>query len=816
MLQRQRRKHRNSTRPLEEEEAPEVLPLDPGRNTSQPGLWLLLAVPVAAISLCGSKEPWAIGSVWLLMALCVIVRPPARPLSPLLWVPLVLIPILALTAFLPQAWSPVPEWRLTLEQDLNVKLPSTRSPQPWITLDSWIMLTLGISWLLYCLSQAFTDMERRRAVRFLAAFIIVLAAVAISVRWTRTTVPLWRAEWDFPYFGPFPNRNNFGGLLSVGAVLAFAAIFAAIRQRSPLGWLFFGMGIVPLFAAVLMNTSRLGVLLFFFGTGLWMALVTFQKRSAAHAAVTASIMLVLAAGFFLFGDTVLSRFKLNDGSVVRTLAEDGRVQIFGDAIRLIMQSPVAGVGLGNFEPAFAMTRDSFDVNSRAIHPESDWLWLTAECGIPCIMLAIIVLVTLINQFGPWGSRRGAARSDRKMRLATAVGTLMLPLQGLADTPLHAFGMATLAAVLAGLGCAPPTSIRRPHGAWRFAIGAGFAAAGAACVLISTGSLKASGSFQYRQHLLEGRKLLKAGDNAGALAELNAAAKLKPLQWNLYFDCAELKLRLGRSSQEAWGDFAVARQLEPHNGQMCMREVRDWLQYDPPYAIPALREAMRRDKSRAYGFYGDVVNELRFHPELRTGVRSLATTSGLLLMYLNGSWGTDFVQAVDLLLSKDPDLEELLPTDRLKLFRLWYDRGDAKVLLEKLKTNVEWMRTGWIVVADHKVKEGDFRGAFELATSQLPAPEPIPPPKDADLDAMHKAYERDPSDVLRGQQLYAAFKASDQHQRALDTLKLLGGTVDPPPMVNYERGQLLAKKGNYHDAWLEMRAFAEIVGKRGKY
>src|SRR6185436_14913869 len=101
----------------------------------------------------------------------------------------------------------------------------------------------------------------------------------------------WQREWKLLYFGPFPNRNNFGGLLAMGAVLAFAATYDSYRRRSP-WWPAYALTLLPIVGAVLLNTSRAGLALLFLGLVAWMGFASFSRRSAQRIAVAVALLLV--------------------------------------------------------------------------------------------------------------------------------------------------------------------------------------------------------------------------------------------------------------------------------------------------------------------------------------------------------------------------------------------------------------------------------------------------------------------------------------------------------------------------------------------
>ncbi len=780
----------------------------------RPWFWLILSVPVAAVSLCGSREPWTMGLVAVLMSLCYVLRPPTRSMNRLLGSFLLAVPFLALTAFLPLSTGSEPFWRTALETEHGIPLGHLLTPQPWITFEGWVVLLAGTIWLAYCLGQDFGRQEVRVATQIFTVFIALLGVVSIGLLWSKREIPLWRGEWNLAYFGPFPNRNHFGGLLAIGAVFGFAAAYDSIqRKRAAMGFLY-GLCVIPMFAAMLLNTSRMGVLLFFGGVSLWMAVATSKRYTKAQVAVALSLLLLLASGFILFGNAVIGRLQLMDGSLRQVISSEGRIGIYLDTIRMVAISPWAGVGLGNFEPVFSMTRESIDTESRALHPESDWLWLASEAGLPCMICALVVALTLTVTRGPWRKRQNMTTRRRRLSVTAGVAALILPAQSLVDTPLHGIGLASLAVLLIGLA-GNGVHVETPHKSrslpslWTGAgvlIGSlGFT------VLVSgfTGSV-VSPQARFDQLSKEAVHLKSTGDNAAAVQTWNKAASIKPLQWNLYFERAQLNLALGYSSQAVLADFSRARYLEQTYGRMCMKEVEIWFQYDPPYAIPALREAISRDPTRAYFFYHWAAKQLDLHPELRPALRSLATTPSYQFVYLSFSTGEEFRSALKDFLERHPKLEDLKPDDRLKLFQLWHERGDASELLRRLEEDPAWLRDGWPIVAEHRAKSGDFQGAYMLAYTHLPKPTLRSRESRGSTESLQRLFLLNPNDPLAGLDLYWAQKASGNLTAALATLKEVALLKNAPVGVPWEMATLLADTGDYLHAWSMLQEYSRRI------
>jgi Flp pilus assembly protein TadD/O-antigen ligase len=780
----------------------------------QAGLWLYLTVPLAAILLCGSKEPWALGILAILVGLAALFATPRNRVTPWLTIPVLLGLGLCLLAFLPASWFPMPEWHQTLQRDFRIGLASTRSPQPGITFESWLALAVGAVWLISCASRGFASSERRLAIRVLVAFTSLIAVVALYVHWRGLVIPFWRIPVDVEFLGPFPNRNLFSTLLAAGAVLVFAATYDAFRRQQSM-WLPLALAIVPIFAAVLRNTSRAGVVIFFAGLGAWMFTATFQKRSAHRVAVAASILLVLAAAFLLFGGKIIQRISEHD------LATDGRLRMFADTLRVIAQAPFLGIGLGNFEPIFAITRVTGDLYSRAGHPENDWIWFGAEAGLPVLLLALVIVGAVISRCGPWRTHDVSGRRDRRLRNAAGIGAILLGASGMVHPVLHAPGLFTLACLLAGLAmrpwssadpALPPRSILLRKGAGVLCI-----LVGAAWLSTAAGYPVIRGNSFYRQLYGEAVALSANGDDASALEKWNEAAALKPLQWNVYFERARVKLRLGRTSQEALEDFGRARRLEPHNAErLCLREFAIWQDFDPVCGIPALREALKRDPVKAPDFFRGTAGKVREHPELHSHFASIAASDPrFLLIYLPHASGPEFSRLLDGLLFAHPTLDIYSPEQKLQLFLLWQEQGDAARLMQLLQDDADWRQVGWPLLANQKARDGDFRAAYEIARSQVHTPpQDVTSFRKADLLDLARAFRLNPSDTRRGFELFEAQRDQGNYDAALETLDQISKIPHAPPRVLYERGLTLEAKGDFPRAWEALRDYHQRIA-RGK-
>lgn len=777
-------------------------------------LCLMLLVPLFAVSFCGSGEAWARGTAALLIGGCLIIHPPRIKLPLMLGFSAVVILLLTASAFLPVSAFPPPEWRTQLQQDYRVPLSSTVSAQPWVSLESWMFLLTGLAWLIACLGSGFSEGDRRRLLQWTTVAISFIAVIVIVLHYLKVEVPFWRSEWRTTrYFGPFPNRNNFSGLLGIGAVLALATALDAYR-RNRLSWLLFGLALTPVFLAVLLNTSRMGIILFFLGVSSWMFIATIDKRSIQRMAVGSALLMLLAAFFILFGQHIISRFTQNT-NFLTTISGDGRVQIFSDTFALLATYPWLGVGLGHFESIFVFFKTHIpgDVLTRSKHPENDWLWFAAETGLPALFFTLAAFAALLAKFkSSHVERRTSSRKDRRLRNACAISVGLLAIQGLVDTPLHSIGLTTLGALMAGLALNPRRTVAitgRTLPMLCRALGVVCLFIGFIWLTVAAGKPLIPGTSAAKFYAQQSQSLMLQGDHAAALDVLNKAVAIRPLQWSYYFDRAQLKLRLGYSFQEALNDFSITRFLEPNHAALCIREMEIWMQFSPPMAMPAAREAMRRDPNAAYSYYQSIISHLVAHPELRPAVRDLATNAKLKYIYLSSAIERDFQDTLHELLADYPSLECFTAKEKLEVFRWWYARGNREELIARLESNVEWRQVGWPVLAAHYAAKAEFEKAVQMAFKNL-RPPVFASTRKLELPDLERSFLHNTTDVVRGLELYEAQKGKGLLDPALSTLRQIAALPKFPDHVHYEIALILYRKKEYAKAWEALNLYMSKV------
>src|SRR5512132_1353498 len=212
-------------------------------------------LPVLACFLGGSTQKWEEGIVITVLAVCLLVRPPRFSLGALTNFVLLALLVLATVAFFPGRWFFQPEWRAALVNNFGIQLPSTLTPQPWITLSYLVSFVAGLSWLCIVSTQDLELREVRVQLRLFTSGIALLAAICIALYLAGTTLSFWNNQESF---GPFPNQNQTGALFGLAAIVILACVQDDLRKRRKrsIVWI---LALVLVVAASILNFSRAGI-----------------------------------------------------------------------------------------------------------------------------------------------------------------------------------------------------------------------------------------------------------------------------------------------------------------------------------------------------------------------------------------------------------------------------------------------------------------------------------------------------------------------------------------------------------------------------
>jgi O-Antigen ligase len=758
-------------------------------------------LPVLACFLGGGTQKWEEGLIITILALYLLVRPPRFSLGMLTNLVLFALFILAALAFFPARWFYQPEWRAALVNDFGIQLPSTLTPQPWITLGYLVSFAAGLSWLYIVSTQNLELREVRFQLRLFTSGIALLAAICIALYLARTTLPFWNNEQNF---GPFPNRNQTGALLGLAAIVILACAQDDLRKRRK-RWIVWILALVLTGAAIILNFSRSGIAILMAGSAFWLGALAFRQRSPWRLALGISLflLLLLLTALLLFGGQTLERFHLHDfGST--GISSSLPSQIFHETLRLIRNSPWCGIGFGNFESIFAIFRDASLGNARALHPESDWLWLWTELGWPAVVLIIVGIALLASRAFPL-----RAGTNQGYRLAALIAALLFAIDGIVDVSGHQMGTAFAAVFLLGLSAYRPLSLKKSRWTpilFRF-VGLVLLATGLSLVVAAHGEKLLPGSVG----VSSAKQLSAVADTElnfnETLALTTNALRWAPLDCELYLERAIAEVDIKRT-KNAVDDFRRARFLEPIAYEVPLAEGNAWLPYDPVLAVAAWRQALRRAGPLRPRVYASMLSDVSLRsPEVSPTLEAIGLSEhDLALPYLSRISGARFNRALAQLLRNDPDLRSFGETEKLALFAFWSERGDPEEISRAVEQHPDWLRYAWLGMAKYKARKNDFRAGYELTQRYG---EPVALPRVAtnfSLQDSEKRFQAAPDNYAIGYELYRAQMQNGRIDDALLTARHFSERPNSPAYFHFLEAQCWAEKQNWERAWNAWQAF----------
>jgi O-antigen ligase len=756
-------------------------------------------LPVLACFLGGATDKWEEGLVITLLALCLLARPPRFSLGVPTNLVLLTLLILSALAFLPARWFFQPEWRGTLVNNFGIQLPSTLTPQPWITLSCLVTFAAGLSWLYLVSTQDLELREARFQLRLFAIGIEILAAICIALYLAHVTLPFWHPERDF---GPFPSPNQTGDLFGLSGIVILACAQDDLRKGRK-QWIIWILALILIVAAIILNFSRSGILILVAGSAFWLGALTFRQRSPWRLAVGVSFLLLILTAILLFGGQMFERFHLRDfGS--GTIATDPRWRIYHDTFRLIRDSPWCGIGFGNFESIFAIFRNASLSDQRALHPKSDWLWLWTELGWPAVVLTLIGLALLVSRVFPL--REG---TNQRYRLATLIATLLFAIHGVVDVSGHRVGTVFAAIFLLGLSLHRPLSLKPSP--WisilfRF-VGLILLVVGLSLLVAARGEKLLPGSIG----VSSAKQLSAAADRGRNFGETIAlttrALQWAPLDWQLYLARATAEVEL-KQPTNAEDDFRRARFLEPTAYEVPLAEGNAWLPDRPILVVTAWREALRRAGPLRLGVYASMLSDAALeNPEVSRALEAIGLSEhDLALPYLNRISNASFNRALEQLLRNDPNLQSFSETEKLALFAVWSERGNPEEISRTVEQHPDWLGYAWFGMAKYNASKNDFRAAYEL-TQRYGEPAALPRvATNLSLQDLEKRFHLAPDNYGIGYELYRAQMQNGRVDDALLTARHFSGRPNSPAYFHFLEAQCWAAKQDWERAWNAWQAF----------
>lgn len=238
-------------------------------------------------------------------------------------------------------------------------------------------------------------------------------------------------------FFPDPHIASFFWGMTAPIAIALAFVSRGLRQKVAI----LSGGILLL--ADILTFSRGGALALLIGT----TLITLRfflpiiRRSAPLFLLIASIFLAIIVIPNPFSDRLVSIFDEQDRSI------SGRRAIFREATALILDHPIAGVGLGNYSSAVKPSADYREPR----YAHSLFLDIAAETGIPnAIILFLLLLFPTLHLF---------RYPTDPIRIGVLFSLLIFLTHALFETPI--FSVHVLPLLLAFLALSSSDILRNP-------------------------------------------------------------------------------------------------------------------------------------------------------------------------------------------------------------------------------------------------------------------------------------------------------------------------------------------------------------------
>lgn len=559
-------------------------------------LWMplaFLAGAAGAVFITGTRDLEALMLFFAAAGLGLLVgRPHAHPG----WIPVVLALLFVLasaSSLLPAGMMGLPSWREGAP-DL-VALGGSVAAMPGQAWFWWLVLAGTVMGGLFLLSA---PLEAKSLMVFLHAVAGVVALYAVM------SIAAAHTAWSWPFagganFGFLPNRNHTATLLLVGSIISFGLMQWEVARGYRTAAMVAALCGAPSLAALLFfSVSRAGVIFLALGFVVWVigaAGTAIKRRTALGAAgvLVAFLLLLFVAG----GSTVRDRLATLWEDVMTTEAvEEGlsevdfRQPIFRDTLPMIADAPLTGQGLGHFEFVFPQYREASRRAARVLHPESDWLMVAAETGVP----SVLILLGLVGWFlvRCWRARHEEGGLLR-WTVASAIAAALA--HGMIDVPWHrpALGWFLLVVALAGV---PPTGRLLRHAQWWRSgqLAAGVLLLGASVYLGWSGaSERPPLAYRWAAYDAELRALGEVRRHEeGELVALEAIRDF-PLHYQAYYWWATF-LRTFEATEEEMDQAVVAgRFVEPILPVVAAEQAQLWVDLDAEREAEARVEAIRR-------------------------------------------------------------------------------------------------------------------------------------------------------------------------------------------------------------------------------
>lgn len=707
--------------------------------------------------------------------------------SDLRWAAL-LIGWCALASFWPADWTWGESWRDSLSDSRQAYLPPTLSPQPWVSLESLLLLSLGALWFM-----ALRGSRMKSGLRYGIVSGIILSLVVIGIfSWLEfggvLDIPIWNPGQGM---GPFVNRNQFGYALSVGVTLACGMLLqdrARHRFRAA-GW---AVAAVFFFILIVINGSRGGLLLALGGMLLVGAGEFVLHPKIDRLGRNVSVILLAGAVLLFWGGTSVDRLVETFGSQ-EAITGGVRSTIHREAWEIVKCHPVLGTGAGQFKSIFPLYQDQYTAHKRIVHPESDWLWLAVESGLTAWLIMAGWICLVARDIHPVRAGRG-----RRLRWVGGVCGLLLFLHGWVEVSGHRPGTAFLGLLLLAMSSARSRVVcSRPRPALPLVAGVLFLGFGMGMGLTRFSLISLPGTYTNERAQEQAIEQYREGTlDSTTLDQWLRQAPLSPILH--YYD--GLLHHQDRGSADRTADaFEASATLDPYNRFLHIEIARLRAQDDLPAAVALWERLLRLEGDDASRFATEIVRSMPSGSG-RDALWMLSLRYPLLLFPLVSSADADELARWSVLVFQGPPPEGENNIEALLLH--WSQISGIELLYDALRSSPAWLERAWLVEAlwlrdqrKHEEAAKILRQHLEWNIGDVPQ---------VSLESMEKLQKRllrNGNDPMARIQLATYYYLEKRYREAITHGEAIISSMEKPPLYLYGMiGDAACEQGDWQKAF----------------
>lgn len=270
-------------------------------------------------------------------------------------------------------------------------------------------------------------------------------------------------------FGPFVNKNHFGGWMLMGIPLALSLAMVSVRDdngrrrdlRQTLLWLsepaggrmlFYLVMALVMGLSLMMTGSRSSIAALTLMVG-GLAVVRGRQNSTRMTVVLViAALAALAAGLQWAGsDARLDRFTTDSQSLAM------RLSIWRMSAGIVQAFPLLGTGLNTFGAASIVYQTRGDMHYNEAH--NDYVQLLVEGGLVTFLLVVVAIVGVTRAVRARLASNDDGTEARWLRVGASAGLVAIGLQALVEFSLQMPGNAVLCVVLMALALYVPAPYR---------------------------------------------------------------------------------------------------------------------------------------------------------------------------------------------------------------------------------------------------------------------------------------------------------------------------------------------------------------------